>query len=87
MPGLEDIVYDTHELSNDLILQALNEVGERGDIMLLKHDGPRSDAKYTVVIISGNSAFDSIRKDGDELGAIVIFCLRRYFDQLKVRGK
>jgi hypothetical protein len=75
-------VFDNVELTNDQIIQVLNDIGEQGDIILLKNDGIRLENKYTVVIISGTEKFNSIRLDGAHLSQTLSACLRSYFEAL-----
>ena len=66
-------------LTNDQIIDAMEEVGANGDLVFIKNDGLRSERRFTVVISPGKiNQFDSIRLDGDNLSDTMIFCLRQY---------
>ena len=45
------VLADQEGLSAAEILEVVDLVGERGDVILLKHDGLRERDRYTVVLI------------------------------------
>ena len=55
-------------MQSDEIMDCLRIIEKHQDIIILKLDGLRKDNKFTVIITSGNSSFDSIRREGNEIG-------------------
>jgi hypothetical protein len=54
-------------MQSDEIIDCLRIIEEHQDIIILKLDGVRKDNKFTVIITSGSSSFDSIRREGNDM--------------------
>jgi hypothetical protein len=78
MDSLESLINSKEPLSDSQIMFVFNQVGLAGDIILLKNDGPRAEAKFTVVILSGDEKFSGIRQDSDDLSFAIRKVLSKY---------
>ena len=85
MDVIRNAVYNNVELTCEQMLFAFQKIGDEGDVVLMKHDGERSDNRFTVVILSPSRRFDSIRLDAESLSAAFAGCLREYFTVLPAK--
>ena len=65
-------------LSKEEAFDIFEQIGNRGDIIFYKKDGPRKENKYTVVIASGNALFEPIRFDTPSLQEGITKVLKEY---------
>jgi hypothetical protein len=82
MEKVKHAVLNGISLSNDQIIEAFQMIGSRGDIVIIKNDGLRSENKYTVVISSPSEKFASIRLDAESLEKAFSNCLNKYFESI-----
>ncbi|RAK63541.1 hypothetical protein DLM85_21305 [Hymenobacter edaphi] len=74
---LSTLANSSAELAAEELLLIFQQVGARGDVMLYKHDGARSENRFTIMaLISGYEGV--CRRDGDSLSVCVQDCLRQY---------
>ena len=66
------------KINKENIIDTLEEIGNNGDIGIIKVDGLRENLKYSVIISSGDSSFDSIRFDSESLEEGVSKALSEY---------
>ncbi|NCD70917.1 hypothetical protein [Mucilaginibacter agri] len=78
MNEIQSLLVNQHEFTANQIIDALEKVGKRGDIIIIKNDGLRSSDNYTVVISSGSNKFDGIRYDDVNLSNAVKKALKDY---------
>lgn len=78
MNEIQSILVDSQEFSANQIIEALEKVGKRGDVIIIKNDGLRSSDNYTVVISSSSNKFDSIRYDASSLNNAIKKALKDY---------
>jgi hypothetical protein len=78
MNDLNALANASTQLTADHILYIVEKIGQKGDIILLKHDGPRTASKYTVCILSGDAKFEAIRIDHHDLSFAVKYVLAEY---------
>lgn len=80
MNEIESLIDDASEFTPNEVIKALEKVGNRGDIMIIKNDGLRTLDSYTVVISSGNNNFDTIRYDAISLSDAIKKALKDYIE-------
>jgi len=81
-PQIEEIksaVAQNVPLTREQILHAFEKIGEAGYIILVKHDGLRTENKYTAFIANPANPGTGIRQDAATLSDALSYCLRRYF--------
>lgn len=83
MNEIQNLPFETNDLTSDQIIDTLAEVGKKGDIMIIKNDGLRSSDNYTVVISSGSNKFESIRYDAGNLSEAIKKALKNYVEALQ----
>ena len=84
--GIGMLINQPGDLTSELMLDIFFSVGQRGDIIILKNDGIRESKKFSVIITSGKEAFESIRKDGDDLSEILKEVLTKYSEMSQSSG-
>lgn len=82
---LSDLISTESALSAEQIMLAFQIVGQNSDIILMKHDGLRDAERYTIVILSGNASFDSIRQDHESLDTALKQALTKYLNLIDQR--
>ena len=78
MENIKNLIDGHSGFDEKQIMSIFNQVGNEGDIIILKNDGLRVDKKYTVVITSGTGTFESIRNDSDDLVSAIKQVLTKY---------
>ena len=79
--GINSILKDASADINDLI-NCLEEIKEAGNVVVIKFDGLRTSAQYTLFITpSINSGREIIRVDGQSLREVLLVALSKFMAQ------
>lgn len=72
-------IIQKEKLTGDDIVSCFDAVGKNGDVIIFKLDGVRKENKYSVIITSGNSTFEPIRRDASNLEDALKSVMSLYF--------
>lgn len=76
--NLIDEIKNNNNISSDQVIELFDYIADRGQVLILKSDGPRETGRFTCVISFPESPEKSLRRDANSLVESVLLCISDY---------
>lgn len=76
--NLIDEIKKNNSISSSQLIELFDHIADKGQVLILKSDGPRETKRFTCVISFPDSPEKSLRRDANTLIESVLLCISEY---------